>query len=134
MAFAYCPKCGKSFRYAASAKGQPPWLREFARSVGRGEKPVLLCYACWLVPEVGDPVEILEPPYEPNELTLGVEGVVREVQPQEEGELYVVAGTDPSTGALWRHSFRAHQLRAALRQSLGTVSLSLRTEDDAYQL
>ena len=131
MAFAYCPKCRKSFRYVASAKGQPSWLQEFARSVGRGEKPVLLCYACWLIPEVGDPVEILEPPYEPNELKPGAAGVVQEVRSQEESELYVVAGTDPATGENWRHHFRVHQLRAALPKSPGTVSLSLRTEGDA---
>jgi len=124
MAYAFCLQCERSIRYVVSAHRQPRWLREFAGAVGRGERPVLLCYACWLVPETGDRVEIIHPPCEAVQLR-GAEGVVVAVNGEGRTASYLVAGTDVATGESWQHAFWKHQLRAALHGPPETLTLPL---------
>lgn len=131
MAYAYCPKCDKSFRYKASADGGPIWLRELARSLGQGEQPVFLCYRCWVVPEVGDIVRIISPPEELPGLRAGAKGSVVEVRSEGSMEQRFVVESLVKVGArFWRCAFPWDQLQAAELPRGGTVQVSLAKPTD----
>ena len=129
MAYAYCPKCQRSFRFRAKSHGQPRWLKDVAASLGHGEKPSLLCLPCWLVPEAGDPVRILEPPWEPNALSSGATGTVIEVERDGTWAVFVVQGFNASDGTRWQHRFRANQLQAYITSASETIEFALAASD-----
>ena len=127
MAFAYCPACRKSFRFRASAEGGSPWLKQVAKSLGKGERPVLFCYSCWVEPEVGDRVVIIDPPYENPCIQPGAVGRVVELLEQEaRSPLFVVEGL--ANGQPWRCTLRRRQLKASEPPLNGTPSLVLRSK------
>jgi hypothetical protein len=129
MAYAYCPKCQKSFRFRASAHGQARWLKDVAASLGSGEKPNLLCLPCWLVPRAGDPVRVLEPPSEPNALQSGATGTVIEVQLEGTQSLFLVQGFSAKDGTWWRHRFRSSQLQAYITSASSTIKFRIALSD-----
>jgi hypothetical protein len=130
MAYAYCPKCQKSFRYAASAVGGPSWLKDVARSLGRGESAVLLCYRCWVVPEEGDQVEVLETSDDANRPRRGDIGVVVAVKDIEDGNrVFVVESRAEGNTVLWRQLFSSSQITASPTLATGTLRLNLGNSD-----
>ena len=75
-------------------------------------------------------VEVLETPYEPNELQRGAIGVVTEVQNAHEREQgFVVEGRSEGDAVSWRHTFRRGQITAASTLSFGTVRVDLGPSD-----
>ncbi len=133
MAYAYCPKCRRSFRFRATAERQPRWLKEVATSLGHGEKPSLLCLPCWLVPNAGDPVRILEPPWEPTSLQSGAVGTVVDVQLDGTEYLYLVQGLNVVDGTQWRHSFRPSQLQAYIVNASQTIEIGVFSSDASQE-
>jgi hypothetical protein len=131
MGYAYCPRCHKAIRFRATAADGPAWLKDVARSLGRGEPPVLYCIACWLVPEVGDLVAVLDPPYDVLGLTKGSVGRVVEAEGQApfRGRFVVeFSGDDASPSC--RHMFYAHQIQAAGIDSSTSLPIQFTSRPD----
>ena len=124
MGYAYCPFCRKSFRFRASANGAPPWLRQVAQSLGRGETPVLSCYACWVEPEVGDLVAVIDPPYDHQEINAGAIGRVVEVQNYDH-QLYLVEELTENGLPSWHATFARRQIKAASPEFQETAQIDL---------
>lgn len=126
MAYAYCPKCAKYFRYSASADAGPVWLRDLAKSLGRGEPPVFLCYRCWVLPEVGDIVVVIDPPGNVPPMRRGARGRVTEVLTEPlGGKRFVVEALGESEVSASRCALTWAQVQAAALPRDGTVRLSL---------
>lgn len=126
MAYAYCPKCGKSFRYTTSADDEPVWLSELGKSLRRGERPVFLCYRCWVLPELGDTVVVIDPPDSVPALRRGAKGRVAEVLTEPSGrKRFVVQALSESKDSVWRCTLAWAQVQAAALPHDGTVRVSL---------
>ncbi len=89
----------------------------------------MLCLPCWLVPGVGDPVRILEPPWETNALHAGATGTVTEVQLEGPGALLLVHGFSAKDGTHWQHRFRPNQLQAYITSASQTIELGIAQSD-----
>ena len=127
MGYGYCLRCQRAIRFRPSAKrGSPAWLKEVARSLGRGEPPALYCLSCWLVPEVGDLVAVLNPPYGSLSITRGSVGRVVEAEGQAPfRSKFVVEFSGEPGGQPCRHMFYAHQIQAAGIESNQSLSIEL---------
>lgn len=124
MGYAYCPKCQRAIRFKSSAANGPAWLKEVARSLGRGEPPALYCLSCWLVPDIGDLVAVLDPPYEVPSIAKGSVGKVIEAEGHApfRNRFVVEFGVD---GKAVRHLFYAHQVQAAGIDSSASLPIEL---------
>jgi hypothetical protein len=122
MGYAYCPRCQRAIRFKASAAGGPSWLKEVASSLARGEPAVMYCISCWLVPEVGDVISVLDPPFGETGVEKGTIGKVVDVEGQGPfSKRFLVEFTSVSGEVTVQHSFFAFQIQAAgveLGQSL----------------
>jgi hypothetical protein len=135
LGYAYCLRCQKAIRFKSSAKnGSPTWLKEVARSLSHGEPAALYCISCWLVPDIGDLVTVLDPPYESSVITRGSIGKVVEAEGQAPfRSRFVVEFTEAPDGEPLRHVFYAHQVQAAgidSGQSL-PIELASKHQDDS---
>jgi len=114
LGYAYCPRCQRAIRFKAFAAGGPSWLKEVASSLGRGEPAVLFCISCWLVPEIGDFIAVLDPPYGDTGIEQGTVGKVVEVEGQGPfRKRFLVEFTAESGSLKVQHMFYAHQVQAA---------------------
>ena len=126
MGYAYCPRCQRAIRFKASAAGGPAWLKEVAGSLGRGEPAVLYCISCWLVPEVGDFIAVLDPPYDASGIEQGTVGKVVEVEGQGPfRKRFLVEFTGESGSPKVQHLFYAHQIQAAGVEFGSSIPVSL---------
>lgn len=126
MGYAYCPRCQRAIRFKASAAGAPAWLKEVAGSLGRGEPAVLFCISCWLVPEVGDFIAVLDPPYDASGIEQGTVGKVVEVEGQGPfRKRFLVEFTGESGSPKVQHLFYAHQIQAAGVEFGSSIPVSL---------
>ena len=126
MAYAYCNRCGKSFRYRAEASGAPRWLKEIAQTVGRGEQAVLLCFACWVEPEIGDLVEVINPPHDQPDIWQGAEGRVVATEYQEGGVVsFEVESLQSGNVVKWRCILRRRDIKAVGGSYKQTAILTL---------
>jgi len=126
MAYAYCPACRASFRYRVETPAGPAWLKEVARSAGRGEQAAVFCYGCWLPLRVGDLVTVIHPPYTQPSIKVGAKGMVADITTQENGvTVYEIDGVEEIDGCVWRQAFTRRQLKAEKQNSSATERLTL---------
>ena len=126
MAFAHCPNCRKAFRYQVEATAGPAWLKELARSVGKGEPALLLCPKCWFVPEVGDEVEVTEEREEAPDLRVGSIGRVVEIRNEKSAyPIFFVEGASGEGSPPWRQQFMRWEIRASEAPIPGTLRFNL---------
>lgn len=112
--------------FKASAAGGPSWLKNVASSLGRGEPAVVYCISCWLVPEVGDFVVVLEPPYGETQIKRGSVGKVVEVDGQGHfRKRFLIEFTGESGSPIVQHMFYSHQVQAAGIVFDSTIPVSL---------
>ncbi len=78
---------------------------------------------------MGDPVRILERPWEPNDLRPGATGIVVEVQVDGSVALLCVQGFNAADGVRWHHRFRLNQVQAYITGASKTIHLSLSSSD-----
>jgi len=124
MAYGYCPNCGCGVRYRVSPQQRSPWLQQLASEIGRGEPAVVLCYGCWKPLQVGDAVEVLDPPLAGPVIRYRARGVVTAIEPAEGGAAYQVEGRSAEP---WQFRFHRSRIKALTEGSTGTVSLQLRS-------
>jgi hypothetical protein len=75
---------------------------------------VLYCISCWLVPELGDFIAVLDPPYDETGIERGTVGKVVEVEGQGPvRKRFLVEFTGESGAPKVRRLFYAHQIQAA---------------------
>lgn len=75
---------------------------------------MLYCISCWLVPEVGDFIAVLDPPYGDTGIEKGTVGRVVEVEGQGPfRKRFLVAFTGETASPKVQHQFYAHQIQAA---------------------
>lgn len=126
MAFAHCPNCRRAFRYQVTAINGPAWLKQFAQSVGQGEPAVLLCAKCWLIPEVGDEVEVTQEREDASGFQVGSVGRVVEVRNEVSPyPIFRVEGLSAEGSLSWRALFMRWEIRASKPPLIGTVCLDL---------
>lgn len=123
MAYGYCPNCGSSVRYRVSAQNSEPWLAELAAEIGRGEPAALLCYGCWKPLQIGDAVEVLDPPFWLPEIRRGARGRVTGIGGNGADTVYQVEGQNP--GSSWSCRVYRTQIKALEPLATGTVRLVL---------
>jgi len=134
VAYAHCPNCLKSFRYQLEATDGPAWLKDVARSVGKGEPAVLLCAKCWVVPEVGDEVEITQPSEEEPNLRVGAVGRVTQIWGEESAyPIFLVEGSVPGEAVAWSARLMRWQIRAHKAPVEGTLRFRLAPPKDQNQ-
>src|SRR5512139_92802 len=126
MAYAFCPACRTSFRYKVEVPSGPTWLKDVARSAGRGEVAGVLCYGCWVPLRVGDEVTVLFSAYSLSAPGTPAKGIVANIGAYENGAtLYEVDALEEHGGYIWRHTFWRAQLKANKPNSLATERLTL---------
>ncbi|GAA0760903.1 hypothetical protein LRH25_27665 [Ideonella azotifigens] len=128
MAYAYCPRCDRSFRYSTDAPEGPSWLKELARAIGRGDQALALCFGCWRLPRVGDEVQVLHPPYDLlDRVQRGSSGQVIEIVATPEGvTCYLVQSPLDAMGeSIWTAVFRRHQIKLMNAEEGRTLRLRL---------
>jgi len=126
VAFAHCPNCRKAFRYQVEAAAGPAWLKELARSVGKGEPALLLCPKCWFIPEVGDEVEITQRREESSNPSVGSIGRVVEVRNEMSAyPIFLVEGISVEGTPPWREQFMRWEIRASKAPLAGTLRFDL---------
>lgn len=130
MAYAHCPNCQKAFRYKLLTAG-PAWLKDVARSLGRGETAVLLCQRCWLVPETGDEVTVLSRREELPAVAVGAVGRVVEIQNAGSAyPIFVVEGLAADQKEPWHGQFMRWEIQAGGVPAQGTVQLLMRSDQN----
>ncbi|NJD05159.1 MAG: hypothetical protein FIA97_01510 [Methylococcaceae bacterium] len=122
MAYGVCPNCGCSVRYRVSSRQRVSWLNRLAAELGRGEPAVVLCYGCWKHPEVGDDVEVLDPPPVGEVIRRRARGIVTAVDYLEGNTLYQVEGR---SGDAWQCRMQRWQIKVLTGGPVGTVCLYL---------
>ena len=123
MAFAHCPSCQKAFRYQFEATAGPAWLKDLARSIGRGEPAVLLCPKCWLIPELGDEVEVTQLREDVPSAPVGSHGRVVEVRNEDSAyPIFLVQGLSAEgISAPWQGQFMRWEIQAKKSPLPGTL-------------
>jgi hypothetical protein len=125
MAYGFCPNCGCSVRYRVSAGQRVAWLNRLAAEIGRGEPAAVLCYGCWKPPEIGDAVEVLDPPPAGNVIRRRAKGIVTAIDHSEGVRFYRVEGASENP---WRCRFERRQIRVLTEGAEGTLGLHLRSD------
>jgi len=134
VAYAHCPNCLKSFRYQLEATEGPAWLKDLARSVGKGEQAVLLCSKCWVVPEVGDEVEVTQPSEDEPHLRVGAVGQVVQVWGEDSAyPIFLVEGLSSEGSPAWSARLMRWQIRAHKAPVEGTLRFRLTPPSDQNQ-
>jgi hypothetical protein len=126
MAYGYCPNCRCGVRYRVSPQHRAPWLAELAAEVGRGEAAALLCYGCWKPLEIGDGVEVLDPPFWRPEIGGRAKGTVTGISRDDGHAVYLVEGQ--AACSPWNCRFYRTQIKALEAAAAGTVRLILRAD------